>query len=132
MGIGIFRSDGTRSRFQRKLAIHIFTVKALKEYVSEVFVNEGYKAIKYLGKAADQGVIVDFHQLMLHCTLESPSAKALDALTKWSMKSPLSSRSTASMPLALISLSTRPGGSVRFTSAGAKAQHDKSLIAQHA
>ncbi|KAF9325785.1 hypothetical protein BG006_010748 [Podila minutissima] len=38
---------GSRWRFQRKLASHIFNVKAFKEYVSEVFVNEGYKVIEH-------------------------------------------------------------------------------------
>lgn len=36
-----------------------------------MFVNEGHKVIEYLGKAADQGTIVDFHQLMLQFTLDS-------------------------------------------------------------
>src|ERR1700761_7196841 len=70
-GIGIFQVDGPEWRFQRKLARHIFNVKAFKEYVSEVVVNEGHKVIDYLGKAADQGPIVDFHQLMMHYTLDS-------------------------------------------------------------
>lgn len=67
----IFAADGPEWRYQRKLASHIFTVKAFKEYVSDVFVTEGQKVIDYLGKAADQGTVVDFHLLMLHFTLDS-------------------------------------------------------------
>ncbi|KAF9279780.1 hypothetical protein BGZ74_002778 [Mortierella antarctica] len=128
---GIFQSDGPRWRFQRKLMSHIFNAKAFKEYVSEVFVNEGYKVIEYLGKAADQGTIVDFRQLMLHCTLdyfgsfgcldnighEVPFAVSFDSLN-----------ATCS------DLLVDPAWRIRerFTSAGANSQHDKNLIAQHA
>lgn len=69
--IGIFASDGADWKFQRKLASHVFNVKAFREYTSDVFVTEGKKVIDYLGKAADEGTIVDFHALMLHFTLDS-------------------------------------------------------------
>ena len=36
-----------------------------------MFVKEGRKVIEYLGKAADQGTVVDFYQLMMHFTLDS-------------------------------------------------------------
>ncbi|KAF9351087.1 Protein kinase alk2 [Mortierella sp. NVP85] len=70
-GKGIFASDGDEWKFQRKLASHIFNVKAFREYTSDVFVTEGQKVVDYLGKAADEGTIVDFHALMLHFTLDS-------------------------------------------------------------
>ncbi|KAG0362681.1 hypothetical protein BG005_004555 [Podila minutissima] len=104
---GIFQSDGPRWRFQRKLMSHIFNVKAFKEYVSEVFVNEGYKVIEYLGKAADQGTIVDF--LPFAVSFDSLNATCSDLLVDpaWRIRE-------------------------RFTSAGANSHHDKNLIAQHA
>ncbi|KAF9362355.1 hypothetical protein BGX34_006345 [Mortierella sp. NVP85] len=71
VGDGIFTSDGHAWRFQRKLASHIFNVNAFREYISDVFVTEGKKVLDYLGKAADEGTIVDFHALMLHFTLDS-------------------------------------------------------------
>ncbi|KAF9981186.1 hypothetical protein BGZ65_004231, partial [Modicella reniformis] len=70
-GKGIFGSDGAAWKFQRKLASHVFNVKAFREYTSDVFVIEGKKVIDYLGKAADEGFVVDFHALMLHFTLDS-------------------------------------------------------------
>ncbi|KAG0354134.1 hypothetical protein BG005_006707 [Podila minutissima] len=94
----IFGSDGTRWRFQRKLASHIFTVRAFKEYVSEVFVNEGYKVIKYLGNAADQDTV--------------SFGKSFGCLENIEREVPFAARSTVSMPLAPTSLSTQPGGFV--------------------
>ncbi|KAI8358585.1 cytochrome P450 [Mortierella sp. GBAus27b] len=70
-GKGIFGSDGPEWKFQRKLASHVFNVKAFREYTTDVFVIEGKKVLDYLGKAADEGTIVDFHALMLHFTLDS-------------------------------------------------------------
>ncbi|KAK3821893.1 MAG: cytochrome P450 [Benniella sp.] len=70
-GEGIFVCDGAEWRFQRKLASHIFNVKAFREYTSDVFVIEGKKVLDYLGKAADEGTVVDFQALMLHFTLDS-------------------------------------------------------------
>ncbi|KAF9351089.1 Protein kinase alk2 [Mortierella sp. NVP85] len=71
VGDGIFTRDGAEWRFQRKLASHIFNVKAFREYTSDVFVIEGKKVLDYLGKAADEGTVVDFYALMLHFTLDS-------------------------------------------------------------
>jgi len=68
--VGIFACDGAEWRFQRKLASRIFNVKAFREYTSDVFVIEGKKVLDYLGKAADEGTVVDFHALMLHFTLD--------------------------------------------------------------
>jgi hypothetical protein len=69
--IGIFASDGANWKFQRRQASHIFNVKAFREYTSDVFVIEAQKVLEYLGKAADAGTEIDFHQLMLHFTLDS-------------------------------------------------------------
>ncbi|KAG0195570.1 hypothetical protein BGX31_006059, partial [Mortierella sp. GBA43] len=71
LGKGIFGADGPEWKFQRKLASHVFNVKAFREYTTDVFVIEGKKVLDYLGKAADEGTIVDFHALMLHFTLDS-------------------------------------------------------------
>ncbi|KAF8934408.1 hypothetical protein BGZ58_005723 [Dissophora ornata] len=71
LGKGIFNSDGADWKYQRKLASHIFNVEAFREYTSDVFVIEGKKALDYLGKAADEGIVIDFHALMLHYTLDT-------------------------------------------------------------
>ncbi|KAG0320034.1 hypothetical protein BGZ99_004717 [Dissophora globulifera] len=70
-GNGIFLSDGAKWKFQRQLTIRIFNIKAFQEYTSDVFVTEGRKVINFLGKAADEGTVVDFQALMLHFTLDS-------------------------------------------------------------
>jgi len=41
------------------------------EYTSDVFVLEGQKVCDYLGKAADQKLVVDLHELLLKMTLDS-------------------------------------------------------------
>ncbi|KAF9080598.1 serine/threonine protein kinase, CMGC, dual-specificity [Mortierella sp. AD031] len=70
-GQGIICADGERWKFQRKQATHLFNVKAFREYTSDVFNIEAQKVLKYLGKAADAGTVVDFHGLMLAFTLDT-------------------------------------------------------------
>ncbi|KAI7819906.1 cytochrome P450 [Gamsiella multidivaricata] len=70
-GDGIFVADGHDWKFQRKLASHIFNVKAFREYTSDVFVIEGQRVVDYLTKAADEGTVVDLHELFLKFTLDS-------------------------------------------------------------
>ncbi|KAG0299881.1 Protein kinase alk2, partial [Dissophora globulifera] len=70
-GDGIFVADGQDWKFQRKLASHIFNVKAFREYTSDVFVIEGQRVVDYLTKAADEGIVVDLHELLLKFTLDS-------------------------------------------------------------
>ncbi|KAG0299830.1 hypothetical protein BGZ98_009720 [Dissophora globulifera] len=70
-GNGVFLSDGAKWKFQRQLTIRIFNIKAFQEYTSDVFVTEGRKVINFLGKAADEGTVIDFQALMLHFTLDS-------------------------------------------------------------
>ncbi|KAF9120503.1 hypothetical protein BGW39_011319, partial [Mortierella sp. 14UC] len=70
-GKGIFTSDGPQWKFQRKIASHIFNVRAFHEYTSDVFIKEAEKVLAYLGKAADAGTQVDFHALMLNFTLDT-------------------------------------------------------------
>ena len=43
----------------------------ITEYTSDVFVLEGQKVIDYLGNAADQGEVVDLHELLHKMTLDS-------------------------------------------------------------
>ncbi|KAF9360361.1 hypothetical protein BGX26_009713 [Mortierella sp. AD094] len=74
MGNGIFLADGANWKLQRQLSSHIFDIKAFRDYTSDVFVIEGKKVIAYLGKAADEGIVVDFQALMLHFTLDSIGA----------------------------------------------------------
>lgn len=71
VGNGIFSADGHEWKHQRKLASHIFTVSAFREYISDVFVAEGQKVLDYLAKAADEGTVVDFQLLMQHFALDA-------------------------------------------------------------
>ncbi|KAF9280354.1 hypothetical protein BGZ68_007297 [Mortierella alpina] len=71
IGKGFFLVDGAEWKAIRKLIVRIFNIKAFHEYTSKVFVIQGKKVIDYLGKAADEGFIVDIHNLMHHYTLDS-------------------------------------------------------------
>ncbi|KAF8927369.1 hypothetical protein BGZ47_002194 [Haplosporangium gracile] len=61
---------GKEWRILRKLIVQIFNIKAFREYTSDVFVIQGKKVIDHLGKAADEGIIVDIHGLMHLYTLD--------------------------------------------------------------
>ncbi|KAG0368788.1 hypothetical protein BGZ54_001157 [Gamsiella multidivaricata] len=52
-------------------ASHIFSVKAFRQYTSDVFCREGQLAIDYLNKAADSGEALDLQQLFYCYTLDS-------------------------------------------------------------
>ncbi|KAF9913789.1 hypothetical protein BX616_009569 [Lobosporangium transversale] len=71
LGTGIFGVDGEHWRWQRKMASHIFNVKAFRTYTSSVFVKEANIAIEYLDKIADEGRTVDMHNLFHLFTLDS-------------------------------------------------------------
>ncbi|KAF9331755.1 hypothetical protein BG006_005412, partial [Podila minutissima] len=136
LGKGIFAADGPEWRYQRKLASHIFTVKAFKEYVSDVFVTEGQKVIYYLGKAADQGTVVDFHLLMLHFALDSfgtaSLGKSFGCLDNMEHQVPFAvsfDDLTATCSYRLVDPAWRIRE--RLTNVGKKAQYDKNLIAEH-
>ncbi|KAG0309358.1 hypothetical protein BGZ98_003153 [Dissophora globulifera] len=71
VGDGIFSADGEHWKWQRKLASHIFSVKAFRQYTSDVFCHEGQLVIDYLEKVADTGKPIDLQRLF-HCyTLDS-------------------------------------------------------------
>ncbi|KAF9959242.1 hypothetical protein BGZ70_008924 [Mortierella alpina] len=70
-GRTFFVVDGEEWKFQRKLAMQVLTVNAFREYTSDVFAQEGQKVVDYLYKAADEGIVVDFQELMLHYTLDT-------------------------------------------------------------
>ncbi|KAG0006211.1 hypothetical protein BGZ80_002534 [Entomortierella chlamydospora] len=70
-GNGIFTADGDHWKWQRKLASNIFSVKAFRQYTSDVFCREGDLAIEYLNKIADTGKPVDIQQLFYCYTLDS-------------------------------------------------------------
>ncbi|KAF9358000.1 hypothetical protein BGX26_002686 [Mortierella sp. AD094] len=70
-GHGIFASDGARWKFQRQLAVSIFSIKAFREFTSSVFVVVAKKVIEALGKAADEGTTIDLQKMMLHFTLDT-------------------------------------------------------------
>ncbi|KAF9352671.1 hypothetical protein BGX26_009555 [Mortierella sp. AD094] len=71
VGNGIFTSDGAKWKFQRQLASNIFKIKAFSEYTSNVFVVVGKKFTDILGKAADEGTVIDLQKILLHFTLDA-------------------------------------------------------------
>ncbi|KAG0326203.1 hypothetical protein BGZ99_009910 [Dissophora globulifera] len=71
VGGGIFGADGEHWKWQRKLASHIFNVKAFRSYTSSVFVHEAKLVIDYLSSKADSGEIVDLQELFYKYTLDS-------------------------------------------------------------
>ncbi|KAF9116102.1 hypothetical protein BGX27_004900 [Mortierella sp. AM989] len=71
VGGGIFAADGEHWKWQRKLASHIFNVKAFRNYTSTVFVQEAQLVIDYLSTKADSGEIVDLQELFYKYTLDS-------------------------------------------------------------
>jgi len=64
-------ADGHNWKFQRKMITRIFNVNAFREYVSDVFVAKGQKVVDYLGKAADEGTVVDINSLLLNFALDA-------------------------------------------------------------
>ncbi|KAF9092869.1 Protein kinase alk2 [Mortierella sp. AD031] len=71
LGLGIFGADGHSWHWQRKMASHIFNVKAFRNYTSTVFVKESNIVTDYLGTMADEGKVVDIHNLFYLYTLDS-------------------------------------------------------------
>ncbi|KAF9170898.1 hypothetical protein BGX20_008373 [Mortierella sp. AD010] len=71
IGFGIFTSEGARWKSQRQIANTIFNIKAFREYTSDVFVVTGKRVVDTLGKAADEGTIIDFQTLMHNFTLDT-------------------------------------------------------------
>ncbi|KAG0278086.1 hypothetical protein BGZ95_004752 [Linnemannia exigua] len=63
LGLGIFGADGHLWNWQRKMASHIFNVKAFR--------NESVTVNDYLGKMSDDGQVVDIHNLFYLYTLDS-------------------------------------------------------------
>ncbi|KAF9947053.1 hypothetical protein BGZ72_010908 [Mortierella alpina] len=61
-------------RYLRKLIVQIFSVKAFHDYTNDTFVMTGHKVVEYLGKAADEGSVVNIYALMHHYTMDSFSA----------------------------------------------------------
>ncbi|KAF9965337.1 hypothetical protein BGZ70_005027 [Mortierella alpina] len=71
LGNGIFGADGHQWKWQRKMASHIFNVKAFRDYTSNVFVQESKVVSDYFDTVADKGVAVDVHDIFLKFTLDS-------------------------------------------------------------
>ncbi|KAG0305905.1 hypothetical protein BGZ98_003310 [Dissophora globulifera] len=71
LGTGIFGADGDHWKWQRKMASHIFNVKAFRNYTSGVFVKEANIVVDYLAQVADNGRIVDLQNLFYLFTLDS-------------------------------------------------------------
>ncbi|KAG0297861.1 Protein kinase alk2 [Linnemannia gamsii] len=71
LGKGIFSADGHLWNWQRKMASHIFNVKAFRNYTSEVFVKESHIVADYLGMIAEEERTVDIHKLFYLYTLDS-------------------------------------------------------------
>ncbi|KAJ1553640.1 hypothetical protein HK405_007340 [Cladochytrium tenue] len=70
LGHGIFAVDGDQWRAQRKSAALIFNVRNFREYVSVVFAEEVDHLLARLGRAADNGEVVDLHELFFKFTLD--------------------------------------------------------------
>ncbi|KAF9586111.1 hypothetical protein BGW38_009562 [Lunasporangiospora selenospora] len=71
LGNGIFGADGQNWKWQRKMASHIFNVKAFRDYTSNVFVHESQRVSDYFDRAVEQGSVVDIHDIFLKFTLDS-------------------------------------------------------------
>ncbi|KAG0346993.1 hypothetical protein BG004_000343 [Podila humilis] len=71
LGHGIFAVDGHQWKWQRKMASHVFTVKAFRTYTSEVFLEEGQKVLDYLDQIAEGGQVVDLQEVFYKFTLDS-------------------------------------------------------------
>ncbi|KAG0196625.1 hypothetical protein BGX28_009915 [Mortierella sp. GBA30] len=135
-GRGIVAADGAEWKFQRKLASHIFSVKAFREYTSDVFVIEGRRVLEHLRLAADTGTIVDLHELMHHFTLDSIGTvsfgKSFGCLDNIHQKAPFAV-SFDGLTAACSDRLLDPIWKIRerLTSVGKKVQYDKTLIQQH-
>ncbi|KAJ3118679.1 hypothetical protein HDU96_010009 [Phlyctochytrium bullatum] len=71
LGDGIFATDGSQWKWQRKVSSHIFTGKNFREVVERVIFEEMEKFLGVLSAAADSGEQIDVHSL-LHClTMDS-------------------------------------------------------------
>ncbi|KAI8088098.1 cytochrome P450 [Gilbertella persicaria] len=72
LGNGIFNANGEQWRYQRKAASHIFNVKNFRDEFTDVFVKE-MRVLNdnLLQPAAQQGTIIDFHDLIFKFTLDS-------------------------------------------------------------
>ncbi|KAF9092868.1 hypothetical protein BGX23_003848 [Mortierella sp. AD031] len=71
LGQGIFGADGHTWNWQRKIALHVFTVNSFRNYTSEVFVKESYAVSDYLGMIAEEERTIDIHKLFYLYTLDS-------------------------------------------------------------
>ncbi|GJJ79247.1 hypothetical protein EMPS_11607 [Entomortierella parvispora] len=71
LGGGIFGADGQHWKWQRKMASHIFNVKAFRDYTSNVFVQESKIVANYLGQVAEKGTTIDIQDIFLKFTLDS-------------------------------------------------------------
>ncbi|KAG1115501.1 hypothetical protein G6F42_013920 [Rhizopus arrhizus] len=72
LGKGIFNANGEKWKYQRKAASHIFNVKNFRDEFTDVFVKEMLVMCnQILDKSAQDGSIVDFHELMFKFTLDS-------------------------------------------------------------
>ncbi|KAF9955536.1 hypothetical protein BGZ70_010193 [Mortierella alpina] len=67
---GILLVDGAEWKFQRKLVISMFSSTAVREY-TDTFLAEGKKVLGHLGKAADEGSIIDLEILMRSYTFDT-------------------------------------------------------------
>ncbi|ORE06666.1 cytochrome P450 [Rhizopus microsporus var. microsporus] len=72
LGHGIFNANGDQWKWQRKTASHIFNVKNFRDQFTDVFVKELHLMCDHiLDKAASDGSIIDFQDIMFRFTLDS-------------------------------------------------------------
>ncbi|CAO3640774.1 unnamed protein product [Cunninghamella blakesleeana] len=72
LGDGIFNTNGSNWKTQRKNASHIFTVNNFKDDFLKIFIQEiNYMMEHVWDKAVENNHIVDFHDIMHKFTLDS-------------------------------------------------------------
>ncbi|KAI8969842.1 cytochrome P450 [Pilobolus umbonatus] len=72
LGEGIFNANGENWKYQRKAASYIFNVKNFRDEFTNVFVKEMMVMDTHiLQKAADNGQLIDFSELMFKFTMDS-------------------------------------------------------------
>ncbi|KAF9427327.1 hypothetical protein BGZ76_002387 [Entomortierella beljakovae] len=68
VGKPFFIMDGDDWKTPRKVASQIINMKAFQDYAGEVFITETKRVVEYLGKAADNGTIIDIQAMLHHLT----------------------------------------------------------------
>lgn len=71
LGSGIFNSDGAQWQQQRKTASHLFTMRSLKEDMSQVFEKNALTILARFERYAKEKKVFDIQDLYFRFTLDS-------------------------------------------------------------